>query len=214
MRLILGSLFLLFAFSCRDKELSFNNDNIIRQDSSYFLLEDSLYAKTFFDPESHLGSLSIYKFESSILTLVQTLDSLEGLFDLEIIDYKDYNKDNKSDILLYYGSGARGGNTLNYLFVRDSNSFKFRYINGSSEVPNLSYNSDRDIIESMRLTGTTTFEDYVIEHDSLREITSVNVAVSEPYTIRKYSEVKNGKYVVIRTDSIKDEGESAFLREP
>lgn len=198
--------------SCSSNK-NIDSGNISVLDSTYHMIEDSLFVKVLLSNDSSYGVLNIYSFKNSQLKLVQRIDSIYGGMNVQIDTFEDYNIDGKKDILLFCGTGARGGNEINSLYLRKIFSDTFQYVKGSDGAPNLKIDKERNVIESMVLTGTTTFNDYIIDADSLKQIYSIDISFDSPLVVREHFEVNRGEYKSVKKDSvIFDEVEDIYSR--
>lgn len=187
-------------------------------DSTYERLEEKLYVRAIRNDSTELGEIFIYTVnEQSELEEIQHIDSLltaSRLFGVRA--YQDYNNDGRKDLLVAYGTGARGSNTLNYLFVQrklTDDKVGFEYVRGCSDAPNLYVNTATGIIESTRYHGGVTFVDYKIIGDSLVEQGGTEVTGNDKWVIRIHYKIDStGQQVELRRDSVYDGYDNFYIR--
>lgn len=164
-----------------------------------------------------IGSIEIYENSThGIYELIQVIDSLRSNRSFKFSSFEDYNNDGLKDMKVIYGSGARGANVLNYIFLQKhkNNRTYFTYLIGSESRPNLTYNISRNVVESIRYHGGVTFEDYTIEDDSLMLLSSIDARVDSIWTIRSHYVYTNSCVRLLKkVDSIRDNGKGVFSRE-
>ncbi len=187
-------------------------------DSSFERLDDKLYARPVYHDSIQLGEVYIYTLTAKDkLHEIQHIDSLSAhsiLFGVRA--YADYNSDGLKDLLIVYGTGARGGNTLNYLFTQrklNADKVVFEYVRGSWYPPNLHFDTSTGMIESTMLHGGVTFVDYKIIGDSLVEQGGTEVTGDDKWVIRIHYKIDSiGSRVELRRDSAYDDYENFFTR--
>lgn len=187
-------------------------------DSSFERLDDKLYARCVYHDSTQLGEVYIYTLTAEDKLLeIQHIDSLPAhsiLFGVGV--YADYNSDGLNDLLIVYGSGARGGNTLNYLFTQkklNANNVVFEYVRGSWYPPNLRFDTSKGMIESTMLHGGVTFVDYKIIGDSLVEQGGTEVTGDDKWVIRIHYKIdSSGQEVELGRDSVYDNYENFYTR--
>jgi len=182
-------------------------------DSSYIKLDDKISIKLLYlkiGPESSemtsAGQMKVYnKAKNGKEKLVQVFDPVEvGLF-FELDTFTDFNNDGLKDIKIVRGTGVRGSNVLNYLYIQKeekNGESVFEYVKGSDYPPNLSYDTSRKMIEATMFHGAVTFVDYKIAGDSLVELGGLDVNVDIDWVIRTHYVIdKTGTRVETKVDS-------------
>ncbi len=113
-------------------------------------------------------------------------------------EISDFNGDGFKDLTYQSGIAARGGNTIQKLFLYDPKNKEFIYIKNSSYYPNLSYNSSMKCINSLILTGSTITSFLRIKGDSLDEFARVDVSdtivVEEKDSLGKFRMIEKRKF--------------------
>lgn len=198
-------------------------DKITTIDSSFQILDSTLAIKTTHTRynDSYLGAVGKFEVYSKEANgkyrSIQIVDSLSAGFFFGLDTFLDFNSDGLKDLKIVYGTGARGVNVLDYIFLQKKSTegqVYFKYLKGSDYPPNLRFDSTRNVIESMMFHGGTSFVDYKIVDDSLIQKGSVEVYGYNVWTVRSHYTIdKLGKRILQRTDSVKDFGEGAFSRE-
>lgn len=160
------------------------------------------------------ATLKIYSNVNDHMTLVQEFDSLLWSFLGSDAEFIDCNGDKLVDLRLPFAYGANLGNSYSYVFLGDSLNDNFYFLKGSDEIPNISYDTTRNVIEGVFFAGSASFIDFRIDGDTLKAIEGVEVEGYDDKTVRNYLEYDDsGEYKVTRRDTIFDNGESGFSRE-
>lgn len=73
--------------------------------------------------------------------------------DILITGVEDYNNDGYKDFIYSKGTGARGGNSIQNLFIYDKKDNSLTYVLNSNDYPNLHYNKETNSINAYILTG-------------------------------------------------------------
>ena len=87
---------------------------------------------------------------------------------------KDFNNDGYNDFIYTKGTGSRGGNALNKLFIYKPHEDHLIYIKNSLRFPNINYDKDRREIRSYILTGYQETVFLKVREDSLQRIASIS----------------------------------------
>jgi hypothetical protein len=183
-------------------------------DSLKYRPDKNIVLKLKTDEANHLLSITLYQRINGQLKLFQKIDSLNFQFGIATPKFEDFNRDGVNDINIPYGTGGRGGNRFSYAFLQNKNTGKLSYIDESDVIPNLHYDSIRNVISSISLYAGTTFIDYKLENNKLIKSEGVDVSTNDEWTYREYYKFDNqGNKFINKKDSINDQGEGLFNRE-
>lgn len=119
----------------------------------------------------------------------------------------DYNGDGSMDYSFVSSIAARGANEVRSLFIFDPEVKRFRYIVNSEDFPNLIYNPRLKCMDSWAFHGGTTQSFLKLESDSLVATYTIDVHGFE----RVLGKYENGKWIILKTDSIADAGFPRYL---
>jgi hypothetical protein len=127
--------------------------------------------------------------------------------------FEDFNRDGLKDVKLKLGSGARGANTLFHLLTQDT-SGKLNYVRGSTEIPNLEFDTLRQVVMGTYFYAGVSFVDFKLVKDSLIQISGVDVSVDSTWTHREYYTIDDkGIRTIVKRDSVQDNGDGLYTRE-
>jgi hypothetical protein len=148
------------------------------------------------------------------LRIIQTIGPLDSEFPHIKPLFEDINHDGLSDVKAEFGYAARGSNNVCHLLIQDK-SGKLIYIRGSTRIPNLEFDSLRQIITGTYFYGGTSFVDFNLGNDSLIMISGIDVSSPDGiWTVREhYTFDDHGNKIVVKKDSVNDRGRGVFSRE-
>ncbi len=138
----------------------------------------------------------------------QRLDTLTCDFTGSAPEIMDINGDGHQDIRVYKMTGARGGNQFAYVYLFDKVTQQYRFLKGSTEMPNLVYNPKKKLIEGLGYTASLSYVWFKVENDSLIEVSSLNHEVREidgksEFFDFYYETDDTGGHVIVKVDSFK-----------
>ncbi|RYE39168.1 MAG: hypothetical protein EOP48_26105 [Sphingobacteriales bacterium] len=110
----------------------------------------------------------------------------------------DFNNDGYKDFKYLKATGARGGNSINNLFLYDKKGDSLAYVLNSNEYPNLNYNKETNSIISYILTGSVETIFLRLDSNKLKPFASIDQYERE-VTVTEYD--KSGNSKVIHIDS-------------
>jgi hypothetical protein len=147
------------------------------------------------------------------LELVQTIGPLDSQFGDTELFFEDFNQDGLKDLKSKQGSGARGANTLFHLLIQDTTA-KLNYVRGSTEIPNLEFDTVRKMVMGTYFYAGVSFVDFKLVKDSLIQSSGVDVSADSVWTIREYYSINDkGNRITIKRDSVADNGDGLYTRE-
>jgi hypothetical protein len=118
--------------------------------------------------------------------------------DVLMPEIADFNNDGYKDFKYLKGTGARGGNGINNLFIYDNNGDSLAYVINSSDYPNLHFNKETHSINSYILTGGIETVFMQLDSHKLKPFASI-FQYDKEVTVTEYD--NNGKENVIEVDS-------------
>lgn len=180
-------------------------------DSTKYRPESKILVGTYSDRE-HEVTIDVLQYSDNAIKIIQTIGPLDSQWgDTELI-FEDFNQDGLKDLKLKSGSGARGANTLYHLLMQDTTS-KLYYVRGSTEIPNLEFDTLRQVVMGTYFYAGVSFVDFKLIRDSLIQTSGIDVSVDSTWTYREYYSIDdNGKRTIIKRDSVKDNGEGLYTR--
>lgn len=126
--------------------------------------------------------------------------------DVLMPDIVDFNNDGYKDFKYLKGTGARGGNGINNLFIYDKTGDSLFHVVNSNEYPNLHYNKETNSINSYILTGGNETLFMRLDSNRLTPFASID-QYDKNIIVTVYD--KNGKSKVIKEDTSGKYGEFA-----
>jgi len=138
----------------------------------------------------------------------QTIDSLHTQHGLATPIIEDLNADGYNDLKIYYGAGARGANELYHIFIQNPKNGNLVKLKNSERYPNITRDTDNNDVVAYLYHGGVTLMKFKIENYALIPVESINSGQDLEYTIKEYSVFKDGKQVLVKVDSVKDNGRS------
>lgn len=110
----------------------------------------------------------------------------------------DFNNDGYEDFLYLKGTGARGGNGIDNLFIYDRKGDSLIYVLNSNDCPNLYHNKQTNSINSFILTGGNETDFMRLDSNKLTPFASV-FQYGDRVTVSEYD--KAGKAKIVKVDS-------------
>jgi hypothetical protein len=110
----------------------------------------------------------------------------------------DFNNDGYNDFKYLKGTGARGGNEINNLFIYGKKDDNLIYVLNSNDYPNLYYNKETNSVNSFILTGGNETVFMRLDSNKLKPLASI-FQYGEKVTVTEYN--NDGKSKVIKVDS-------------
>jgi hypothetical protein len=161
----------------------------------------------------HEVAIDVLRHANSEFQVIQTIGPLDSQFGDTELFFEDFNQDGLKDLKLKSGSGARGANTLFHLLIQDTTA-KLNYVRGSTEIPNLEFDTTRKVIMGTYFYAGVSFVDFKLVKDSLIQISGVDVSADSVWTVREYYSIDDkGNRIIIKRDSVEDNGEGLYTRE-
>lgn len=110
----------------------------------------------------------------------------------------DFNNDGYKDFKYSKGTGARGGNSIDNLFVYNKKGDSLEYVLNSNYYPNLYYNKETKSINSYILTGGNETVFMRLDSNKLKPFASI-FQYDKEVTVTEYG--KEGKEKIIKVDT-------------
>ena len=131
---------------------------------AYMVLDDSI-------PKA---ILHFYSKENNLWKLIYSFEDEHWSGEILMPEIVDFNNDGYKDFKYLKGTGARGGNGINNLFIYDKSGDNLFYVVNSEEYPNLYYNHETNTINSYILTGCNETEFMRLDGSRLTCLASVD----------------------------------------
>jgi hypothetical protein len=155
-------------------------------------------------------SMNVYSRREHEWILMQHIDTLDGTYFGGELSLLDLNGDAIEDILLYYGTGARGSNELYYLFRSDSTSHRLVLQNDGNALVNPSLDTVHGYIETVAFTGSTTYERFRLVNNDLVEVARREVWQEDSVAYQLKTRYQPDGSTIETLDSMKSEDEYWF----
>ena len=192
------------------------NDNEIQHSefvTKSFILNENIKIDFLFDPISEILHFEIIDSTGPDNIKIQRFSNYESEFGSNNPRLVDFNSDGLLDLLIDYGTGARGSNQFYYLFIRNVQTFQFELIEESAKIPNLYFNEERNVIEGTYFYDGVSFVDFRLENDQLIKTAGIDAWDNNGWTFHeKYQFDKTGNKINVERDSIMDNYESLYSR--
>lgn len=146
-------------------------------------------------PKSYLR---LYSRENNTWKLNYSFEDEHWSGDVMEPEIADFNNDGYKDFKYLKGTGARGGNSINNLFIYDKKGNSLIYINNSNEYPNLYFNKETNSINSYILTGGNETVFMRLDSNKLKPFASI-FQYDKEVTVTEY--YGDGKSKVIKVDT-------------
>lgn len=116
----------------------------------------------------------------------------------------DFNSDGYKDLRYLKGTGARGGNGIDNLFIYDKKGDSLAYIHNSNHYPNLHYNKETSSINSYILTGGNETVFLRLDSNRLTPFASI-FQYDKQITVSVYDQSGEPKVIKVDTSGKFDE---------
>jgi hypothetical protein len=181
-------------------------------DSTTYRPESKILVGTYSD-RKHEINIDVLQYSDNEIKIIQTIGPLDSQFGDSEPFFEDFNRDGLKDVKLKLGSGARGANTPFHLLTQDA-SGKLNYVRGSTEIPNLEFDTLRQVVMGTYFYAGVSFVDFKLVKDSLIKISGVDVSVDSTWTHREYFTIDDkGISTIVKRDSVHDNGDGLYTRE-
>lgn len=207
-------LLLSFVFSCSTKEtkkVQQTNHNVSKQQKidTVAVFVDSIniaipkrskvwLASILIDDSIPKTFVRLYSKENNTWKLNYSFEDEHWSGDVMDPEVADFNNDGYKDFKYLKGTGARGGNGINNLFIYDKKGDSLAYVLNSNDYPNLYFNKETNCVNSYILTGGNETVFMRLDSNKLKPFASI-FQYDKEVTVTEYGD--DGKEKVIRVDT-------------
>lgn len=163
--------------------------------------------------DSSKFKIRLYKKTNDQWLQIQTIIDDNEVFPTPKIHFKDFNNDGLKDLLVFIGTGAKGGNAFYNLYLFDPTASKLKFIKGSDFHPNLNYNKRMNCLDSFGLTAGSETVFLRIKNDSIVPFAGISIFPHSENNVilEKYIIDEKGKHKTIFSSPTKLDAYTRFL---